>query len=856
MATFGPRITTASGVRDEVDRAQLNQRGVAGAVFGPFAEPTWVTAIGMWTGRAAAGVNAQLTYAVWNEQNDGTPGERRGRTSAVAVTALFTGNNGGTNIQAGVTSTDRSFAPTNDAMLLMPGEQYVVGFRAALADVAYAVIPGQTARQYRRTVSSGDPTDPFDAAGSAVLGTPAIYLVGTVNTAPDPPTLTAPGNGAALNVTLMAFTGNFNDDDAVDFGDVMRAYRLELREVGTETLLWQAEYTADSAEKSTGAFNRLYEGSTLVGGKSYEWRAATADFSGTYSDWTAWRPFSINAIGAVSTDDVVQPVAKEESPSGITYDARWSHPSNLSANRVQVRILVNGTVIKTGPEVTKTVGSTASPGTLFNIGAVEGGVGPLAWGVDYEYQVRARASNNLWSPYSARRAFGVNAIPTVPANLQPLSGTSSTTRPLLQLETSDADDDESTGLTVELRIKNASGSVLGTFTPVRNPDTDVWEHQTTNAVNQLASFGTYRFDARSFDGSVYSGYSAEHVFSYVDGPIVNFVLPSEGQVLATSTPTISWTVANQTKYRLLIYREGTSRLVYDSREQVTAQNSHTVRAGYLKDGGNYDVVVAITNVSNQVGNSVRQSFSVVYAPPAALTGLQVSEAFGEFDPSDAPSGVLLSWDQSELSPGSFGGYVVTRRETGDDADDALVLRTIRNVGQHRWVDWGPASNTQYTYAVGQIQRVGADTVQSAAVEDDAIVVFRTVVVASATRPAQRRAVLRWDTSRSLDYRDDRSQYQTWGATAPTILDGPVAYEEFAGDFLIARFLNDPVDPRAVFLALEGLFRGNEIVLVRDERGTRVFGKITAFAVNFRRAGHYGVRLRVTEHNFTEGQNAP
>jgi len=846
VAYLGLRVAAPTSLLEVIDDDVLNTRACNIAEFTPPSHG-WVTKFGAWCGRQSGIVTRY--DALYTTNTDGSPGERLGYTRSASISGDMLTAAGGTNVEAAVYLTSRVFSPSNLAIRVEGGRLYRYGMRSHGGNIGIAVHSGTGAdtTHWRRQIASGYPADPFGHTSTGQHGKLAVYVVWTENSAPSAPGSLLPVSGSSLNTTTPTFEGTFADADITPHGDQLREYQLELRQLGQTTLLWQSTYTAISTEITAKKFTRPYGGSALTAGTSYEWRARVADATLTYGAWTAWTGFAINAAGVATP---TTPTGEIASGAGINWVASWTHPSATSTDRVQVRVLQGATVVKLGAEVTKTVLNAAA----FTVTAAEAGIGTLVAGTSYTWQIRGRATPaGLWSPWSAAMAFYVNAAPNTPTDLQPPSGAASTARPLLEFLSLDIDDDVAI-LTAELRLKANDGSVLFTRVPAYNATRGAWEYQTTSA--DYASFGTFKWDARVYDGTTYSAYSAEQTFVYASGPAVAYVFPTANQVLATSTPAITWTaITGQTKSRVTVYTANNTLAVYDSGTVTSAATDHTLPAGRLKNGIAYDVVVCLTDTNNVTGCGLRQPFSVSYPVTDLLTNVTASavRAPGDVDLANT----LLSWGITTYAPGAFAGYVIRRWPTGLPEDATAPLRTLTGVSQTTWTDFHAPPGVDLTYGVSQLIRIGADTAESAMVEASVTLVLTTVIVASVADPHGKRAVLRWSPgSRGGTIDANASTYETWGSGGkPEVVYGPGGKRVVDASFTV--ITDEYQSARGHLEAIEGLARAattdlaSGTVSYRDER-ERLFGWISSFSYARRETRGWTVKLRVEETNYIEG----
>jgi len=472
--------------------------------------------------------------------------------------------------------------------------------------------------------------------------------------------------------------------------------------------------------------------------------------------------------------------------------------------------------------------------------------------------MRARDTGGLWSDWAAA-SITTNAAPSIPSNLSPANSQASSSRPLLACRCTDPDDTPATGFLVKCRIKDSNGSVIATRSmTLRSGTSDTWEYQTTSA--DLATFGTYKWDAYSGDGTLWSGEataeasaakSAEATFVYSQGPQITHVAPANGATVTTHTPTYQWSVtfsggATQVAYRVQVYRSSDNLLVYDSGLiNNTTATSHAQPSGYLRNGETYYRIVSVTDSNNLTGQSTPASFTVSYTPPAAITGFTASPHYGRFD--TVPSAVRLAWDASQIT--GFDSYVLGRREAGADPDSELILARIASQSQTTFIDWLPASGVAYVYAIRQIQNVGLDQVASDRAEQQAQIDLDGAVVCLAASGDERVALALVE-DRGREQASDLEILPVWGESAPLAVFGTLDYATISGTFRLAA--GRSLVPAELLAALHDLRAARAPLCYRDERGRKLFCVISRFREADARIDSYTVELELTEIAYQEG----
>lgn len=857
--TIGIRLTGSTGAWQTVPRDE--QRALADAVW-VAPSPGWVTRLGVYARRA--GGDPRIHLAVWRDDGSGQPGQLLGRTGLIPVSTI----NAGASAEGPIIWTHPETSGPSTAIRVAAGQVLRPGFRLDGGGVDLAVPAGSIDTTYhRRVVASGFPTDPFLPVETTSAPSSGIWCLFVPDTAPASPVSQAPAANTATNSLTPILEAAFVDDDSpAPTSDRLRSYQLEVRDAVTLVALWTSDtalFAASAAERSAARFSRVYAGTPLVGGQVIHVRERVFDDHLAYSDWSAWRTITINALGQVDSS-YSQPSGKiDTDPAQIYWGSHWYHPQGRATDRVQVRILEGRAGLKQSPEIVKAVASAALPGAFFNISPAEAQIGALAPG-SYTFQVRGRdATSQQWSPWSVERAFSINAPPSVPANLQPPSGAASTTRPLLEWESVDPDADDLPGVDVvwDVEITPPSGIPATFTTTAYDPTRDVASLQLTTT--HLPAFGVYKWRARGRDLSAgtpgASAWSPQQALTYAAGPVVTLTSPVSGAIVNTSTPTIAFTVSGGTMASFLVrlYRADESRILYESPRVVSSQGLWTVPAGILKKGGAYDRVVIARDTNNLDGASLRLPFSVDYAAPAVLSNVNATPFQNPGDPD--PTSMLLTWAPGSYPPGEHAGYRIYRRAAGEPIANAVLIRRIPSVVQTRWVDHHAPADGPQTWGVTQLRRVGLETLESLPVEVTAELDFQGIVLASVNDGAALRGVLYWeahgspaDLSASLELIDD--PVITWGSNGLGI---PVRRAGVAPESRSYGGLRLIDDDRGSADAhrnnLKALAQRQDLVSVRSKREPRLWGAITSLDIQ-REGRGYSVDVTISERFYSEADS--
>jgi hypothetical protein len=772
----------------------------------------------------------------------------------------------GAIIDANVVEADES--PSDTAIQMWSGNRYSIG---ALVDGANAnvgmIFAGSISKDsellYQKiaATSGTTPPDPFGSASSVTAGHLTMWVEAHTNEAPRVPVDRSPSG--TINTTTPTFTSTFRDrngtwgpgNDGYDDGDEIKRYRIQVRRVSDGVIMWApAAFSASTTEKSGDSTTKLYAGSTLSRGVAYEWRIQHQDMFdewGSYSDWLTFTPAN---SGYVFTN-ASSPSGKQEVNTGITFGGSWTHQSSLSTNAVQVRIKENGLVVQTSPTITKTVASSASPGTAFTVSWADTTFADLDWGHSYTYEIRARDTASAWSDWSDGRAFNTNAAPAVPTNLSPTGSATVSSYPLLTANTSDPDSDDIASTLVVTGTITRPNLTTVDVTLAYNSTTGKFEYQTT--ATEISAEGTYSWVAYAYDGTLYSGdsttsggatTSVSSTFVYTNGPDVTITSPTEAEVLTTITPTVSWSVSGgtQAKYRIKIYKVSNGLIVYNSLFQVSTATSQEIPPAELENETDYTMTVEIEDSLAVIGTSEVRSFRVEFDPIPEITNFQATPV--KIGTDTVESAIRLTWDASVEPAPWFVRYILRR------SDLERPLAYIDSQSTTAYTDYLPVSGVEYEYTIRQVNVLEGINVASPTVAAEASVNLDGVHLCSVENPSTYRTTLSFGEGRNHKRTNNDTFYLPWSATKPTTVRGKVNYWTTTAKY------NLVTDPRIGVTALvrlaeiEDLIENGGTLCYRDERGRKRFVTIEAngLGVEDLFPERSDVSLTVREEAYDEG----
>lgn len=833
-----------------------------GCTYNAAAQHMWITSLGFWGGRATwlSANNVTVRVAVYDTDGSMNPTDRYAYTDAVTVTAEMINASTGAAYTADIAQVDR-MAPagaTFSALPIFAGARYNLAVLGTGGYLAHAMaeaadIWGDNEQFYNRSGLGQPPPVSFGSYTASNEGHVTIWANAEINVAPSTPNFRAPSG--TINVTEPTFEARFNDANS-DVGDHLNQYRVQLRRTSDGLVLWDNTYTASSAERAAGEMDRAYGGTTLVRGTAYEWRVQMSDYFGAWSPWSSWLAFTPANLGFVTLDGDPGGKIEETTPD---FEGKWTHQSSENMTGVQVRIL-NGagtTVLQTSAQLGGvSIPSSASPGTAFTIPWATTGLSPLAWGTHYRYQMRGKDASGLWSDWGDARSFTTNAAPSVPTNLSPGGSLPISVYPLLSCTATDADDTTATGLAVTARVKSAGGSVLGTYPMTLSGSR--WELQTS--ATHLPSYATYRWDAYSEDGTLYSGErtveafavkSNEATFVYAEGPAVTVSTPADDSTVATASLLVEWSTADQQKYRVTLYEDGDSAVVYDTGVVVGTTATHTIPSGYLRNDTAYDLVVWVENSAPLQGQSQVIDITVDYPEPDQLANVVAEPVPVGTDVW--PSAIRLTWDQTEYSTEVWQETTITRQAAAGPDTAPVVIARLSSPTTVAWTDYAPASGVLYTYAITQTIMTGLDVLTSTPVIVTAQVDLGGVVLVNVDRPETLRTCLRHTNERSYPRDIAEAVYQPASGAKPTTV-------RRLGRTIMPRFDAQLVDDlRATAAArrneLDAIDAAGGTYCYRDNHGRKYFVTLPDITISDRVPGWYVAALELREERYEESGEA-
>lgn len=278
------------------------------------------------------------------------------------------------------------------------------------------------------------------------------------------------------------------------------------------------------APNFTNIQNLNVQMSNLNPGKTYKYRVRSTNGM-TYSSWSSTATFKIES--ALSIGPIV-PIPSWPIGSAYVYSDSTQLYWYLGALNPGLTF-----------EVEYGTGSLTGTPSITGISDMKANVNDLQAGVTYNWRVRSTDGVNYsaWSPVQKFKTVNLNPVASVPYLSWPVGGyTVYTTSPVLSWFLATG----SSGITFDLQY-SASSNMSGAVTV-----TGLTAMQ--YALSNLQAGKTYYWRIRSFDGTVYSNYSAKGKFVVNAGSasvVPEPASPGGGITIESTAPELSWFIPTE-----------------------------------------------------------------------------------------------------------------------------------------------------------------------------------------------------------------------------------------------------------------------------------------------------------------------
>lgn len=427
-------------------------------IAGRTSQAVWISHLGAVIGKdSSLGSNITVKYGLTGVA-DGVPGALLGITGGGVVSTVMVAAAG---VDAGIyhEMPVNSGGPRNKGIPVAAGTDLAVVFNVTGGTANHGMIfagslPGSAVKIWYTKSGSSIP-NPYGSATPAFEGQPTSWARGQVNEPPRAPVNRSPSGN--IDDLTPDFEGDFRDrngvwgtaNDGYDAGDRLWKTDIQLTDTVSGSVIWSPSYLATTDEIANERSSRTYNGPALVRGRLYSWIMRHYDYLKAPGVWTS-EPltFTVIASGSITIS----------APSGVqqsitpTISARYTHQDGTAMASVRARIKQGNTVVYQSGFVTKSVASSAAPGTLFTLTYAEASIPSALWGNAYTVELEAKDTLGVNSGYSQPKAFSTDAPPTVPVIVAP-SAAIITSLEQIRTTFSDADDTSATGLVGKLILE-------------------------------------------------------------------------------------------------------------------------------------------------------------------------------------------------------------------------------------------------------------------------------------------------------------------------------------------------------------------------------------------------------------------
>jgi hypothetical protein len=443
-------------------------------------------------------------------------------------------------------------------------------------------------------------------------------------------TQVSPAAGATIGDLTPDVTIAFSDPDPVAPFKTFGAYQLQFRRVSDQVSFWDTGTVATTpTQQAANNATATYAGTVLVNGTAYEWRGRVQDGQGTWSDYTGWRSFTPNAVPNKPTISTPVGLTNTLTP---TMSGVYNQGTGGTESRFQFEVQQGGLTIYSSGDINTPIATGQAYGTV-NAGSTPAGTPPaLALGTAYKVRMRSKDNASQYSDWTDWVSFNVVAAPLAPSNISPTGNAIvNDTTPDISWQHNDPQSNAQTAADIELFDVTAAAFVSG-----YNPKTLAQSTTTHTVVTVLTQPHQYRMRIRTkgLAAAGYGPYSDYQIFNDSVAPVFTLTAPALNDVESGSSLAVAWTFSGgsgtQQDYRVIVYADDMTTIVYDSGVIAGTALSYLVPAGTLHNAKDYFVQVTGHDTLAQAGATTKVHISTVFTPPATITGLLATPLGAQF----------------------------------------------------------------------------------------------------------------------------------------------------------------------------------------------------------------------------------
>lgn len=456
-------------------------------------------------------------------------------------------------------------------------------------------------------------------------GSSPTQFTPNVNTAPVA-TVTSPTGATQVGTLTPSLVMAFSDIDSSTNGQ-FSAYQIKVRRVSDQVSFWTpAAVSTSAAEKTARAATKVYAGTTLVNTIPYEWAVRVQDGGGLWSPYTAWAQFTPMAIPNPPSSLAPSGLTNTLTP---TISGVYNQATGGTQVGFQYEIRQGTTAVYASGDVAVAIATGQVYGTN-NAGDTPSSPPALEWGTSYQVRARSKDNAGAYSAWSDWVSFNTNAPPTTPTNLSPSANAiTGDTTPDLSWTHNDPDSDAQTAVEIEMYDITAAAFVTNYNPKALSQSTLI--HTTATALTLTHSY-RWRIRTKALAAAGFGPWSDNVFFAVANGPTLTVTEVDPDDVLAASGYTATWTFSGgsgtQQDYRVQVYADDQTTVVYDSGVVASAAVSAAVPPGYLINGEQYYQKVTVRDTLNQSAVSSLIPFTTNFTRPATITGIAAAPIGG------------------------------------------------------------------------------------------------------------------------------------------------------------------------------------------------------------------------------------
>jgi len=392
-----------------------------------------------------------------------------------------------------------------------------------------------------------------------------------------------------------------------------------------------------------------------------------------------------------------------------------------------------------------------------------------------------------------------------------------------------------------------------------------WAYRATATL--MPSAGPYEWWAETgiVNSTIRKSPSERMLLTWVPPFTVAVVSPAENGAVATNAPQVTWAVTvpafawsggggTQARWRARLYEPWATEPRRETGWVGSAETAWTLPLSWgLERGRTYGLEIEIDDGTGVSAVSPRRQFRVEYTPPANLTGKTIANVAlpGDVEAST----VRLTWNQTALPVGEFGGYVVRRTVVVNGVSQpSVAIAHLTGRGQTTFFDTAAPANVPLVYNVSQLRIASGVVTESA----ETVVFSHTVPLTVPTLSSvydgyNRRFAAMWlADGLSGSFVRPETGVVTWGSGGrPTLISTPVSYGTSSLSVSVTARTDQYATLRQRAEALQALVESGDPVVWRGE-WERYFCRVASWSWERGGVGQRTMNLELEEIAFDEG----